>query len=232
MTEKSTKRSKCNNILKVLFSPWVTIPGTLFVQNPSDSIRIDSVGISRNWITWDRILKDELLFQEGDWVRYGEIDTSMNKVWNIGNFANVEYSLEAGPDGNVIQIKALDAPQIYPVLVIDHSGDEDNNYRLGIGDKYLLGSKSELKIVWNKKPTGTTWDFHFRLSRLLMYKNMTVEFGTTVGLDKRIFYEREEAEYITLMIAPYHKLDTYTTIGNPWHLDYRYLFSLIWPCDS
>ena len=206
---------------------------TQALPHPADSIRLDSIEISRNWMTWDRIIKKELLFEEGDWVRYGEIDTSMNKVWNMGNFANVDYVIEEGPDGNVIKIEALDALQIYPVMSIDHSSEEDYNYRLGIGDENFLGSNSELKIVWDKKPTGATWDFRFKLPRQLMYKNMTVEFGSKVGLDKRIFYERQitevngkkEAEYVTLMIAPYHKLDIYSIIGNPWHLDYRYRFS-------
>lgn len=62
---------------------------------------------------------------------------------------------------------------------------------------------------------------------------MTVEFGTKVGLDTKIFYDRviteidgkKEAEYQAHMIAPYHKLDVYTTLGSPWHLDYTYRFS-------
>lgn len=200
---------------------------------PSDSIKIDRIEIKRNWMTWDRIILKELLFQEGDWVRYGEIDTSMNKVWNIGNFADVDYTIIEETDGNVMEIEALDALQIYPVLTVDHSSENDYNYRLGVGDENFLGSNCELKIVWDKKPTGANWDFRFKLPRQLMYKNMTVEIGTKIGLDKRIFYEREiteldgtrEAEYISLMIAPYRKLDIYTSIGNPWHLDYRYRFS-------
>ena len=205
-------------------------PGTL---NPGDSIKIDSILIERNWMTWDRIILNELLFEEGDWVRYGSIDTSMNKVWNIGNFAEVDYTIKEGPEGNLMQIVALDALQIYPVMSIDHSSENDYHYRFGLGDENFLGSNSELKIVWDKKPTGATWDFRFKLPRQLMYKNMTVEFGTKVGLDTKIFYDREifevdgkkEAEYIARMIAPYHKLDIYTTIGNPWHLDYTYRFS-------
>jgi len=198
-----------------------------------DSIRIDRIEIQHNWMTWDRIIKNELLFQEGDWVRYGEIDTSMNMVWNIGNFANVEYTIDESPEGNVMIIEALDALQIYPVLTVDHSSENDFNYRLGFGDENFLGSNSELKIVWDKKPTGATWDFRFKLPRQLMYKNMTVEFGTKVGLDKKIFWDREiseldgkkEAEFRERMIAPYHKLEIYASIGNPWHLDYRYRFS-------
>lgn len=208
-------------------------PGEADSQNPADSIRIDSIAISRNWMTWNRIIKKELLFKEGDWVRYGEIDTSMNKVWNMGNFANVDYIIEEKPEGNIIKIEAFDALQIYPVMSIDYSSEEDYNYRLGIGDENFLGSNSEVKIVWDKRPTGATWDFRFKLPRQLMYKNMTVEFGTKVGQDKKIFYERDitevdgkkEAEYIKLMIAAYHKFDIYTRIGNPWHLDYRYRFS-------
>ena len=200
---------------------------------PSDSIRIDRIEIKRNWMTWDRIILKELLFEEGDWVRYGEIDTSMNKVWNIGNFANVEYKIIEGPGGNVMEIETLDALQIYPVLTVDHSSENDYNYRIGVGDENFLGSNSELKIVWDKKPTGANCDFRFKLPWQLMYKNMTVEVGTKIGLDKRIFYEREiteldgtdEATYISLLIAPYHKLDFYAIIGNPWHLDYRYRFS-------
>lgn len=199
----------------------------------SDSVKIDRIEIERNWMTWDRIILKELLFKEGDWVRYGEIDTSMNKVWNIGNFANVEYKITEGPEGTVMEIEALDALQIYPVITVDHSSENDFNYRLGFGDENFLGSNSELKIVWDKKPTGATWDFRFKLPRQLMYKNMTVEFGTKVGLDTKIFYDRvitdvdgkKEAEYQKRMIAPYHKLDIYTIVGNPWHLDYRYRFS-------
>ncbi len=186
---------------------------------PSDSLKIDRIKIRRNWMTWDRIILNELLFEEGDVVSYGEIDTSMNKVWNIGNFANVAYTIHEGPDGNVLEIEALDALQIYPVLTIDHSSENDFNYRLGIGDENFLGSNSELKIVWDKKPTGATWDFRFKLPRQLMYKNMTVELGTKVGLDTKIFYDRvitevdgnKEAEYEARMIAPYHKLDIYTS---------------------
>jgi len=200
---------------------------------PSDSIKIDRIEISRNWMTWNRVIMKEMLFDEGDWVRYGEIDTSMNKIWNIGNFANVEYNIKETSEGNVLEIEALDAVQFYPVITIDHSSENDFNYRLGFGDENFLGSNSELKIVWDKKPTGATWDFRFKLPRQLMYRNMTVELGTKVGQDKRIFWDRvimesegrKEAEYIARMIAPYNKLEFYTIIGNPWHLDYRYRFS-------
>lgn len=107
---------------------------------PEDSVKIDRIEIQRNWITWDRIILNELLFKEGDWVKFGEIDTSINKVRNIGNFANVDYSIQDGQDGNTMQIEALDALQIYPVITIDHSSENDFNYRLGFGDENFLDS--------------------------------------------------------------------------------------------
>lgn len=206
---------------------------SIITLEAGDSVRIDSIEIQGNWITWDRIILNELLFEEGDWVNYGAIDTSMNKVWNIGNFAEVNYSIREDPEGNILQIRALDGLQIFPIVAIDHSSENDYRYRLGMADSNFLGSNSKLKIVWDKRPTGATWDFGFTLPRQLMYKNMTVSFGTRVGLDTKIFYDREiyevdgkkEAEYVAQMIAPYHKLDIYTSIGNPWHQDYTYRFS-------
>lgn len=200
---------------------------------PGDYIKIDSITIKRNWMTWDRIILNELLFQEGEWVSFGAIDTSMNKVWNIGNFAQVSYKIDEGSEGNIMQIEALDALQIYPIIAIDHSSEDDYNYSLGIADGNFLGSNSKLKIAWNKRPTGTTWNLGMTLPRQLMYKNMTVSFGARTGLDTKIFYDREitetegkrEAEYVARMTAPYNKLDIYASIGNPWQLDYKYRFS-------
>jgi hypothetical protein len=88
----------------------------VLAQNPEDSVKIEKIEISRNWMTWDRVIKNELLFGEG-------------------------------PEGTVIRIEALDALQIYPVMSIDHSSENDYHYRLGVGDENFLGSNSELKNV-------------------------------------------------------------------------------------
>jgi hypothetical protein len=47
-----------------------------------------------------------------------------------------------------------------------------------------------------------TWDLRFKLPRQLMYKNMTVEFGTKVGLDTKIFYDREITEVDGITLFP------------------------------
>jgi outer membrane protein assembly factor BamA len=198
-----------------------------------DSIRIDKIEISKNWITWDLIIKNELLFEEGDWVRFGEIDTSMNKIWNIDNFADVKYEIVEGPEGNTLKIIALDAVKFYPLFTIDHSSENDYKYRLGAGDDNFLGSNTKLKIAWEKTPNAVKWDFSVGLPRQLLYKNMTTRLGFAKGNETKLFLERmvsetdgvRTAEYNTLMLAPYNKTELYLEIGNPWHLDYQYRFS-------
>lgn len=201
--------------------------------NSSDSIKIDHIEISGNWMTWDRIIKKELLFGENEWVSFGAIDTSIIKVWNIGNFADVKHEITESSTGNTIHIKAMDAVQFYPVLTVDHSSENDYNYRLGFGDENFLGSNCLLKIVWDKKPTGVAWDFSIRVPRQLLYKNMSAKVGYNIGTGTYRFLERnifeidgkKDATYTALMLAPFDKLEVYAEIGNPWHLDYNYRFS-------
>ncbi len=234
-------RSVKRNGLLLIFLFCGTFTGHLLARvwtlsdsiSVSDSVWIDRIEIEKNWITWDMIIKNELLFGEEEWVRYGEVDTSMNRVWNIGNFADVDYTIERDAEENIIKITALDAVKFYPLFTIDHSSENDYNYRLGAGDDNFLGSNTKLKIAWEKNPQGVKWDFSIGLPRQLLYKNMTTRLGYARGNETRVFLEREinqvdgdtEATYRTLMLAPYDKIELYAEIGNPWHLDYRYRFS-------
>ena len=196
-------------------------------------VRIDSIDISGNWMTWDMIIKNELLFTQGDWVRYGQIDTSINRIWNTGNFADVAYEISKGAEGNTLKIKAIDAVKFYPLFTIDHSSENDYNYRLGAGDDNFLGSNSKLKIVWEKNPNGVQWEFSLKFPRQLLYKNMTAELGYVNGSETKVFLERvitrsdgqKKASYNTLMIAPFQKKEYYVKLGNPWNRDYHYRFS-------
>ena len=52
---------------------------------------IDSICIKRNWRTRDRIILAELEFGTGDEVSFKTIQTSMDKVWNTGNFATLIF---------------------------------------------------------------------------------------------------------------------------------------------
>jgi len=203
------------------------------LENLEDSVTIDSIHIRKNWMTWDVIIKSELLFGEGDRVSKGMVDTSMQRVWNIGNFAEVDYTIQETERGNTIDILALDGVQFYPIITIDHSSEDDFKYELGYGDDNFLGSNSKLRIKWLKDPTGVAWNFHLGLPRQLLYKNMTAAVGYINGTDAKQFVERNittvddqrTAEYVYTMLAPYRKSEFYVELGNPWHLDYRYRFS-------
>ncbi|HKK61565.1 MAG TPA: hypothetical protein VJ951_03340 [Bacteroidales bacterium] len=203
------------------------------LNSQSDSVQIDQIVIEKNWITWDRIVLNELLFTEGEYARFGEIDTSINKVWNIGNFANVDYRIEDNGHGNRMVIEAVDAVKFYPLFTIDHSSENDYKYRLGAGDDNFLGSNSKLKIAWEKTPVAVKWDFSLGLPRQLLYKNMTTRFGFAKGNETKVFLEKmihevdgqKTAEYRQLLLAPFDKTEIYAEFGNPWHRDYQYRFS-------
>ncbi len=203
------------------------------LENTEDSVTIHTINIKKNWMTWDLIIKNELLFREGEKVSKGMIDTSMQKIWNIGNFADVDYTITETEEGNEMEIRALDGVQFYPIITIDHSSENDFMYELGYGDDNFLGSNSNLRIKWLKIPTGVAWNFHLALPRQLLYKNMTAAIGYNRGTDAKQYVERiittendvKKASYNYVMLAPYRKTEYYLELGNPWHEDYSYRFS-------
>ncbi len=201
--------------------------------DPNDSIRIDKIEITKNWITWDRIVLKELLFSEGEWVRFGDIDRSMNRVWNIGSFANVTYSIDSCSEGNVLTLEAMDGVMFFPVIALDYSSKNEYHYVLGFADNNFLGSNSDLSINWDKRPTGTSWGLRLQLPRQLLYKNMTLGFSTVFGSATTIFWDRniliedgkKTGVYEAQLYAPYQRFELFAAIGNPWHRDYEYRFS-------
>lgn len=215
------------------------MPINLFAQEiqitGSDSIRIDKIVIQRNWITWNSIIRSELDFKEGDVVHKDQIDRSIDRVWNIGNFSDVYYAINKTDSGNYITITALDAVKFYPLISIDHSSSEDYNYSLGFVDDNFLGSNTSVNLKWNKQPIGVSYSFRFTIPRQLLYKNMTLGLGVTVGtevkrnIDRVIIYndnnQLESVEYVPQMLSPVDKLAFHAYIGNPWHLDDSYRFS-------
>ncbi len=213
----------------VLYAKDSAEPGT------SDSIRIDSIVLERNWMTWDLIILNELEFGEGDVVAYPDIENAITRLWNIGNFAKVRYSISNLDGVNVLTITALDAVRFYPQISLDHSSKDDYSYQLGYSDANFLGSNSSLLIAWTTQPIGSSWNFRLNLPRQYLYKNMTLGFGVNTGHSVLRYLERviinnennalELVEYVPLMFAPYRNFEVYTSIGNPWNLDYGYRFS-------
>ncbi|MEL6536417.1 MAG: POTRA domain-containing protein, partial [Bacteroidota bacterium] len=60
----------------------------------TEDTRIDSIIIDRNWRTRDKIILRELTFQPGDVVTPQMMKESIDRVWNVGNFATVDWTLD------------------------------------------------------------------------------------------------------------------------------------------
>jgi len=182
---------------------------------------IDSISIKRNWRTRDRIILEELEFKAGDEVSLLSIETSMDKVWNTGNFATVTYKIDTLEDGrHLMNLTARDVFTIYPILSIQGNRQD---YKIGLGmvDENLLGRNIRLSVRAGFNTTGNDWDFRVVLPRQLMYKNMVLEFGSRFGNRKYFRIEDREEEYITA----FDLFEAYGSIGNPWHQDYQYKFT-------
>jgi len=185
------------------------------------TVVIDSISIKKNWRTRDRIILAELEFGAGDEVSFKAIQTSMDKVWNTGNFATVRYKIDTLEDGrHLMELTARDVFTIYPILAIQGSRQD---YRIGLGavDENFLGRNIRLSISAGLRSTGNDWNFKIELPRQLLYRNMTLNFGTRIGNRKYSRIEEREQVYMTA----FDLLEVFGGIGNPWHQDYQYNFS-------
>jgi len=193
----------------------------LSIPENDPSILIDSISIKRNWRTKDRIIMEELDFKAGQQVSINTIETSLDKVWNTGNFATVKYSIDTLEDGrHLMVLTARDVFPIYPILSIQGNRQD---YKIGLGaiDENFLGRNIRLSIRAGLNTTGNDWDFKVTLPRQLLYKNMVLGFGSRFGHRMYSRIEDREAIYITA----FDLLEVYGSIGNPWHQDYSYVFS-------
>ncbi len=209
-------------LLCLLLQPWrITDAQVPHATNSQQSITIDSISIKRNWRTRDRIILEELEFKAGDKVSFHAIETSMNKVWNTGNFATVGYSIDTLEDGrHLLVLTARDVFTIYPILSIQGNRQD---YKIGLGmvDENFLGRNIRLSLRAGLSSTGNDWDFRIVLPRQLLYKNMVLEFGSRFGNSMYSRIEDREEVYMTA----FDLFEVYGSVGNPWHQDYRYNFS-------
>jgi outer membrane protein assembly factor BamA len=206
----------------MLIRPGPTVNGQS--PQPADKekiIRVDSISIKRNWRTRDRIILEELNFRPGDSVSLRTIKISMDKVWNTGNFATIRYKIDTLEDGRHLMIlTARDVFTIYPILSIQGNRQD---YRIGLGmvDENFLGRNIRLSISAGLRSTGNEGNFRIELPRQLLYRNMTLDFGSRFGNRKYARIRDREQVYLTA----FDLFEIFGSIGNPWHQDYRYTFS-------
>jgi outer membrane protein assembly factor BamA len=188
---------------------------------PSEHLKIDSIKVIKNWRTRDMIILRELDFQEGDYVTRGEIDSCMIKIYNIGNFARVEYSIDTiGNDKNLLIITAKDAFTIVPILSFN-GNREDWQLGMGFSDRNFLGRNIRLNIEGTIGTRDKNFTLGFNIPRQLMYKNMSVGGGILYGNSRS--YIIEDGKKIAGV--GYLRKEVYGSISNPWHEDFKYRFS-------
>ncbi len=183
--------------------------------------KIDSVQIKKNWRTRDKIIMRELQFSPGEIVDKTCIENSINQIWNIGNFAFVDYSIDSiSPESYLMNIQAKDAFTLLPYL--SFSGTK-NDYNLGLGieDNNFLGRNISLDLRGNIGTYGKNYNVGIKIPRQLLYKNMTLSFQALNGTGNNYRYSGDDK----VSVVAYHKKQFSGSIGNPWHTDYHYTFS-------
>lgn len=186
-----------------------------------DLWKIDSIQIDKNWRTRDKIILRELDFKPGETVDKDCIETSINQVWNIGNFVWVDYKLDSiTTDSYHITIRAKDAFTLLPYL--SYSGtSNDFNIGVGIEDDNFLGRNISLRIRGNIGSYGKNYNAGIDIPRQLLYKNMTLSFQALNGTANNYRYSGNEKK----SVVAYHKRQFSGSIGNPWQDDYKYNFT-------
>lgn len=182
---------------------------------------IDSIEIKKNWRTREKIILRELQISEGDRIDQSALETSISRVWNIGNFAEVDYSLDSiSPYGHLLNITAKDQFNLVPYVTFSGNKD-DKNINMGFSDKNFLGRNINLELRGNLGTYKNTYSGQITIPRQLLYKNMTLSFQVSSGNGTNYRYENEEKS----SVVAYRSSQISGSIGNPWHTDYEYTFS-------
>ncbi|NOR76591.1 MAG: hypothetical protein GQ525_15725 [Draconibacterium sp.] len=189
--------------------------------NDEDLWKIDSIEIEKNWRTRDKIIIRELQFKSGETIDKTCLDNSINQIWNIGNFAQVDYYIDTISDGSyLLKINAKDAFTLLPILSFN-GNREDYNLALGVHDNNFLGRNISLSLAGNVGTSRKDYNVSISIPRQLLYKNMTLSFQALNGSGNNYRYEGAEK----ISVVAYRKTQFSGGIGNPFHTDYKYTFS-------
>lgn len=194
-----------------------------FAQNPksTNTWKIDSIQIKKNWRTRDKIILRELQFTTGETINQKSINNSIEQIWNIGNFAQVDYALDSiSANGYLMNITAKDQFNLVPYITVSGNND-DKNLSMGFTDRNFLGRNIDLDLEGNIGTYKSNYSAEIRLPRQLLYKNMTLSFKISSGSGNNFRYQNDEQ----ISAIAYHTKQFSGSIGNPWHTDYKYTFS-------
>ncbi|NQU52985.1 MAG: hypothetical protein HQ522_10660 [Bacteroidetes bacterium] len=183
--------------------------------------QIDSIQINKNWRTRDKIIMRELQFSAGEKVDQNKLETSISQVWNIGSFAQVDYSVDSiSPEGYLLNIMAKDAFNLVPYVTFNGNKD-DNNISMGFSDNNFLGRNINLDLQGNIGTYKSNYSAQINIPRQLLYKNMILSFQVSSGNGNNYRYQGNEQ----VSVIAYRSKQISGSIGNPWNNDYEYTFS-------
>jgi hypothetical protein len=218
-------------IIKFLLLPWFLHaifmteisgnPGLKPYVSDQQRIRIDSVKIIKNWRTKDLIIRQELGVNPGDTVTIGQLDQAVLRIWNIGNFAKVNYLLDTLENNRILlSITAQDALTIMPDFSFEGNWKE-YSLSVGVNDENFLGKNIELNLAGTFGTLNREATLRLGIPRQLLYKNMTLRAGYTYGAAQNLKY----VNWKPVSGVSYYKENIFLTVGNPFHTDYHYTFS-------
>ena len=184
-------------------------------------LKIDSVRIRKNWRTRNAIILRELEFSQGQTVSRKQIETSISKIWNIGNFAKVAYRMDSLPGNrNLLTITAQDAFTVVPNISFNGNRQEFLA-SAGIIDNNFLGRNIHLNLAGAYGTNTHNISVAAGIPRQLLYKNMTLRGGFTYGTVERY----RISGGLPVSGIGYLQKQVYLSMGNPNNQDYHYTFS-------
>jgi len=170
----------------------------------------DTIILDRNWRTHDKIILAELEFAAGDTITPEILGISLKKIWNLQNFATVDYRWDSLPDGrSALKLVTRDAITIVPIIGGNFQ-KEDIRITTGLADQNFLGRNFRLELRGQlsiNEPWGG--EIKFEVPRQLLWKNMSVGAGYKLWM----FFRREAYDQLSIAIV------------NPFHQDYRNTFA-------
>ncbi len=169
----------------------------------------DTIILERNWRTRDKIILAELEFEAGESVTPQSLELSLKKIWNLQNFASVDYRWDSLPDGrSALRLITRDALTIVPI-VGGNFQKHDLRIAAGLADRNFLGRNIRLEVRGQYSSDEPAYgEVRLNIPRQLLWKNMSI--GANV--------RREQLDSVICDQA-------FFTIVNPLHQDYHYTFS-------
>jgi len=185
---------------------------------------VSGVIFEKNWRTRDHILLAELEFSPGEEIGRADLEKSLRKIWNLGNFAEVSYRWDTLPGGgHLLYIAARDAITLSPIIS-GWTSRSSGALKLGLEDRNLLGRniRFEGRLQLGEPVIGA---LKLTIPRQLLYRNMAL---TAAILDERLRipeWKPRSDEGATTIPLEIRSREVLVRVGNPYHKDFSYRFS-------